>query len=169
MKTSAIIDYSFLSIARRIKNASSQQIAELAEKNVLDSTYTITETFNILTREIKLELIDLIQDISKVKINIRYIPHLRVKVNDFIQNQYNDHKQYLTKMNIYNKYSTTSINDFIHDEIEDAKSSVELQVIILEKKLNDQRKQIFWDISKMVLSAIIGGLIGAYLKSLFGA
>ncbi|GIP08205.1 hypothetical protein J1TS5_03750 [Paenibacillus macerans] len=168
MDINDIVEHSLESIARRIKNAPSQKLAELAENNVSRSTFAITATFSVLTEAMKSELISLVQELSQTKIKLRNISSLRTKLNYFIKGQYKEHEEYLTKLNIFNKFSGQSINDFIRNEIEDVTSTVELKILILERNLNERRWQIIWDVSKMGLSAIIGGLIGAYLKNLIG-
>ncbi|MNW37053.1 hypothetical protein D3C74_140840 [compost metagenome] len=168
MKINDIIDYSLASIARRVKEAPSQKLAELAANNVSRSTFAITETFSVLTDTMKSELLSFIQELSQTNIKTRHIFDLQNKLHLFVQVQYNEHEEYLKTLSIFDKFSGSLMNDFIKKELEDVLSSVELKVMILEKKLSDQRKQIFWDLCKMALSAIIGGLIGAYLKNLIG-
>lgn len=169
MNINDIVDYSLESIARRIKDAPSQKLAELAANNVLRSTFAITATFSILTEGIKKELIHLIQEISQTKVRKKDTSALRGKLNEFILSEFKEHERHLTSLNIFNKFASPEIIKFISKEIDDTKSAVELKLLILERKLSERRWQIYWDITKMALSAIIGGVIGAYIKSIIGS
>ncbi|MDT0123892.1 hypothetical protein Q9R46_14620 [Paenibacillus sp. RRE4] len=169
MKISDVIDYSLESITGRIKNAPSQKIAELASNNVLRSTFAITSTFAILTEELKKELIYLIQEISQTEVRKKDISTLRVKLNEFILSEFKEHERHLTSLNIFTKFASPEIIKFINKEIDDTKSSVELKLLILERKLSERQRQIYWDLTKIALSAIIGGVIGAYIKSAIGS
>lgn len=166
MKINDVIDYSLESISGRIKNAPSKKIAELASNNVLRSTFAITGTFSVLTDEIKKELIYFIQEISQTKFRKKDISTLRIKLNEFIISEYKEHEKHLTTMNIFTKFANPELIKFINKEINDTKSAVELKLLILERKLCERLWQIYWDITKMALSAIIGGVIGAYIKTL---
>lgn len=169
MKIIEVVEHSLESIARRIKDAPSQKMADLARNNVHRSTFAITGTFSILTEEIKKELIYLIQEISQTEVRKKDISALRVKLNEFILSEFKEHERHLTSLDIFTKFASPEIIKFINKEIDDAKSAVELKLLILERKLSERQWQIYWDITKMALSAIIGGVIGAYIKSVIGS
>lgn len=169
MKIIEVVEHSLESIARRIKDAPSQKMADLARNNVHRSTFAITGTFAILTEEIKKELIYLIQEISQTEVRKKDISALRVKLNEFILSEFKEHERHLTSLNIFTKFASPEIIKFINKEIDDTKSAVELKLLILERKLSERQWQIYWDITKMALSAIIGGVIGAYIKSVIGS
>ncbi|NOJ73179.1 hypothetical protein [Paenibacillus alvei] len=164
MNFDSILDIALASISRRIKEAPSKQLAELSTKNSMRSSFAVTSTFSALSEHMKLEFLNLIQDLSNTKISSNDLFKLRHRINLFIDNEFKAHEEYLVKIKCF-EITGDNFSEFITNEKEDIKVSIELKILVLEKKLRDQHWTLFWDISKIVISAIIGGVIGAFIKN----
>ncbi len=165
MNLKLLIEKSLTSISRRIGEAPRQKLAELAANNVSRSTFAVTNTFSILTDEIKKEVSLFINDLSRTDMNKKGLKLLQTSTNEFVLEEYEKHKQYLIKIRIFD-ISGVDFSDFVQKEIDEALSDLEIKFLILERKLSEERNKLYWDIGKILLSAIIGGFVGGYLKYL---
>lgn len=160
-----LVQKTLLSISRQIERKPRDTIAELATKNAHKSTFAITNTFCILSEELKNNIFVLIKDLSQTKIKIKHFKKLRIYLREFIDTEFERHKQYLVMRNIY-CVGSVDHSEFIQKEMDEVLSVVEIKLLILEKTLSDRRYVVIWDISKIIISALLGGIIGAYLRYL---
>ncbi|OMC99720.1 hypothetical protein, partial [Paenibacillus odorifer] len=101
MNLKLLIEKSLTSISRRIGEAPRQKLAELAANNVSRSTFAVTNTFSILTDEIKKEVSLFINDLSRTDMNKKGLKLLQTSTNEFVLEEYEKHKQYLIKIRIF--------------------------------------------------------------------
>lgn len=106
-----------------------------------------------------------LDDLSKTNLNLNKINYLQKTLNDFILQEYEKHKQYLQKIRVFD-IGDINWDEFIQKEVDDATSDIEMKLLILKKAAQERLSKFWWDVGKILFSAIIGGVIGAFIKNL---
>lgn len=170
MKISTVFSESLEPAARRVKSSASSFFANLAANNVGRSTFAVTVTFDELSVALNKELRDCFSRINQLRININELRAIKSELMTFADNTFSDWKNELIKRQAYDVggEATTKQHDiFINTRVAEAKNIIELEFLIAREKIRSRRRQLSWDIGKITITALIGGFIGAYIKTLF--
>lgn len=168
MKVSSVFAESLEPAARRIKSSASAFFANLAANNVGRSTFAVTGTVDELSTTLNKELRDSFTRIHQLRIKISELKVIKNELIIFVDNVFDDWKNELIKRQTYGIGGETTIQQhdkFIEKRVAEAKNNLEF--LIARDKIMSRRRQLFWDLSKIGITAIVGGFIGAYIKSFF--
>jgi hypothetical protein len=164
MKFQTLIEKVLTTIGHRVHKAPHNKLAELGANGVARSSFAVTSTFSSLTDELKNELMTFLDSIAKTNIRKKHIQILEMMIEKSIIKEYEAHKRYLESINVLN-IGNIDWNDFINNQKEDTIVAVNVKLLILRKAASDRKIKVWWDVGKILLSAIIGGVIGSYIKS----
>ncbi|KJD45993.1 hypothetical protein [Paenibacillus terrae] len=162
MDFNTLIDNALTVASAHINRKPRNKLAELNTRGVLHSSSAVTETFSILTEEIKNVLLDLLDNLAKTNLSFQQIKILRSKIEDFILREYQNHEQHLIKMRIYRE--EYKLGDYIQVQMNDALSAIEIKLRIIDQAAKNRMYKAIWEIARIVVTAVIGGFIGAYIK-----
>ncbi|OPH47343.1 hypothetical protein BC351_40360 [Paenibacillus ferrarius] len=166
MNFDELTEKSFKTISRRIQRAPRNKLSEFNEKGTLKSTFSVTSSFGALTAEMKNELSEFLDSLSKTDLKLRDVKKLQGSLDKFISQEYEHHRKYLEKINILD-VGNVNWDEFIQGEVSDTTAGIQIKVLIIKKMICDGKKRVLWDIGKILITAIIGGVIGAYIKHYF--
>ncbi|AKG34668.1 hypothetical protein [Paenibacillus durus] len=167
MKFQTIITKSLSAISRRVSTAAINKTVEIKNQGNDKSSYQVTTSFHVITVEIKKELSDLTDKISSVGISYMELQKIEGRVISFIIDEFEKHKSYLGNTNRFWQNNKSKFNSFLDDEIDDVTSAFNIRMLVLKQNAKSRRRKALWEIGKMVLSGIIGGLITLYLRIKF--
>jgi hypothetical protein len=162
-----MVDTALRSIGRRVQKAPHNKLEELGSRNVHRSSFAVTDTFAVLTEELKNEICSLLDSLSKMNLSRRQIRIIEMKIDESIDTAYETHKEYLKRINIFD-IGHIDWTEYLNNQKEDSLSTISIKLLIIKSAATDRRIKFWWDLSKIVLTAIIGGVIGAYIKSKLG-
>ncbi|MEW4425894.1 hypothetical protein AB1I68_00200 [Paenibacillus pabuli] len=153
-------------IAVRIKDPVHKDIESTAQR-LPKSSALVESSLGVLNDLLKTELLQLIEDISRSEIKLKEVDYFHKSLIDFIDNQYNKHISYLKKINLY-YIGDRDYSGFINELQSDLKSKIEISLSIIKQDIKRRIRKGFLEVGRMVLSAIIGGLIGWGIKEWMG-
>ncbi|MGG3278810.1 hypothetical protein [Paenibacillus solani] len=149
-------------ISFRIKDPVHKDINNTAQK-LPKSSALVENSYRVLNDSLKLEVLRLIEDISNTRIKISEVIWIDRQVVIFVHKEYEKHKDYLKKINAYN-IGNRDYSAFINELQNDLLSTLEIKIAILKSDLIRKRNKGLLEIGRMVLSALIGALIGWGIK-----
>lgn len=165
-----MVEGQFKGIAYRGRKSVNNRLAELNDRGVLKSSFTVTDCIAVLTDQLKKELKDLFNNLHHLQIGLRSLGKIRENMKDFAESQYEWLVKELTQKRIYHNSGeqwTYEFDKFKDSRIEEILSDIELETKILRQKTINSYRSFWWDVTKILITAIVGGLIGAYIKGLF--
>ncbi len=166
MNMMELVNQSLSAISGRAQKAPGNTLASLGERGVSRSSFAVTESISALTAKMKEEIVLLINDLSKTNMGVRIIREIEKSVHKFIEEEYMKLKVYLEKINIWD--IGTGNDEFIKHEILDLQAECRLKILIMTQEARSRRAKSWWEIGRIVVSAVLGGIIGAYIKNIIG-
>ncbi|WP_341187331.1 hypothetical protein [Paenibacillus sp. FSL H7-0756] len=154
-------------IERRIKNKASNFYADLATKNVQRSTFAVTGTVDEIAKGLNLEIKELFTRLHQLRICSAELKVIRNDLYSFVDKMFGEWKEVLIKRNVYKIGGEQYHEQFVNNRVTEVKVNINLEFLIVMEKIKARRRQLVWDISKIGITAIVGGFIGAYIKSFF--
>ncbi len=170
MRVSSIFAESLEPAARRIKSKAINFYADLATRNADHSTFAVTGTVDELSKALNYELKDLFARLNLVRIGVYELKKIRTDLFSFIDVIFSEWKNELINRKAFSVGGETAAQQyeqFISTRVVEAKTIVNFEFLIAEEKIRARRRQFYWDISKIGITAIVGGIIGAYIKTIF--
>lgn len=164
MKYSDLVNNLLICTEGRVKVKAKNKLEEYGEKGLARSSIAVTGSFSIIHEELIYEIPILLSELSKLKLTNQKIVYLNRSINDFITRVYIEHQNYLEQINVFKFSENEQFANLIKNGITNLQTISELKLQIIMKAKSDQQKKVIWDIGKMILSAIVGGVIGAYIK-----
>lgn len=161
-----ILKGALVAISVRIKNPVHREIESIAQR-IPKSTALVESSLSVLNDSLKTELLQLIEDISRSEIKLREVDYFHKSLIEFIDDQYDKHISYLKRINLYH-VGDRDYSGFINELQSDLKSKIEIRLSIIKQDIKRKIHKGFLEVGRMVLSAIIGGLIGWGIKELMG-
>jgi hypothetical protein len=141
------------------------RIVELYENGKGNSSYSTSSSIHVLISVIKDELLSLLEELTRARLSLIGLRKLRASIESSLFIAKEDHFKYLTTIR-YDQH----LNDIQYQLLfDDLLHLVDFKLLLLEKQVWDRRRKFYWDASKLLLSAIIGGIIGAYIKVKMGS
>ncbi|QYK67286.1 hypothetical protein [Paenibacillus sp. S02] len=163
MDFNTLIDDALTAASTHINREPRNKLAQLNRAKNLTTTHAITESFSILTEETKNELLMLLDNLAHTNLGFLQIKAVKSKLQSFIVGEYQNHKEHLVKMRIYR--DEYNFNDFIQKELNDVLSAIEIKICIINQAAKNRMYKAIWEVSRIVVTAVIGGIMGAYIKS----
>lgn len=170
LKVSVLVSDILEAANRRIKRCATSSYVEFANRNVHRSSFAVTGTFDELSKSIDQEIREVFIQIHKLKIGLRELAKIQTILVLFVDAMFEDWKQYLIQQKTYSvggESTAKQYEEFISSRISEAKTIINLEYLITKEKIIAKRRHLFWDIGKIGVTAVVGGVIGAYLKSIF--
>ncbi|CAI6074640.1 hypothetical protein PAECIP112173_02337 [Paenibacillus sp. JJ-100] len=149
-------------IAARIKEPVHRDIESTAQR-IPKSSALVESSLRVLNDSLRTELLQLIEDISRSEIKLREVDYFHESLIEFIDDQYNKHISYLKRINLYN-IGDRDYSGLINELQSDLKSKIEIKLAIIKQDIKRKIRKGILEVGRMVLSAIIGGLIGWGIK-----
>ncbi|KPV60726.1 hypothetical protein QJ48_04150 [Paenibacillus sp. A3] len=168
MSKGSLIKMLLQAVSGRIRQAAHNELEDYGERGIVRSSIAVTGTFNALAIEMKSELTKLLDDLALTRLNRRKLNELKEEIHCFIIKEFEDHKRYLQQINVLSS-GQLNFEDFIQKTTDGVTSSIELKMLIMDKVIVEKRIKVIWDIGKILITAAIGGFIGAYIKNFLGA
>lgn len=149
-------------IRNREMKSISDKLADLANRGVMNSSFALPDCLNAGLATLRNETIRVIEELKK----FIYLSNKDFQlIKGIIQRKINEDFEFMYQnCNRDNEYNNRREHfQFIIDNIQYyTNSHIDIQIHLNNKK----RLQVIWDICKMVLSAIIGGVIGYTIKTM---
>lgn len=170
MKVSSVFSESLEPAARRINSSAAAFLAKLFAKNVGLSTFAVTATVDELSTTLNKELRDSFTRVHQLRIGNKELIIIKNELLVFVDRIFEDWKNELINRQAYGiggETTTQQHDKFIEKRVSEAKNIINFEFLVAEEKIKSRRRQFYWDISKIGITAIVGGIIGAYIKTLF--
>lgn len=133
-------------------------------KNLSHGSYSGTDYLKSGFDVINEETIKMANEFGKLKFSRKkQILEIREKLSNFI-----DRKSKYIKNFIESNTSLHIGKSPLEDKIDEAKNVLFIYTEIIDQERKARVYKFWWDTLKIVITAIIGGLIGGYIKDLFG-
>jgi len=166
MKISEVVTDSLESAKRIIMTRTTKSFDDL-NRYGHPSTFTVTVTFEELSSTINHELKELFINLKLIKLGMHDLRNIRSILYSFIDNSFAEWKKELISQRILSAGGDSDAYKhdlFIRKRVTEAKTIVNLEFLITKERILSRRRQFLWDLSKIGVTAIVGGIIGAYIK-----
>ncbi|MFC5468425.1 hypothetical protein ACFPPD_06810 [Cohnella suwonensis] len=167
MNVVKIIQSHFEFIGKRSYKAGRDHLEELGEKGVSKSTFAVSGSFETLSKQLNLEIVELFKKMSHLKFRLKHLKAIQEKLLDFTTGQFEEWKAYLIQIKIFHIGGDQwqfEHEKFIESKLRETRNIIELEILTIQQRTIQRYRSIMWDVGKILFSAIIGGLIGAYIK-----
>lgn len=162
MKFDDLIEKLLNSLAKRAETKAKKELESRDADGQGRSTIQVSAGVNVLTNEIKAEIMVFLDDISKLNLKPGQLKRLNNTVANVIRRTYLNYEEYLDKINL-----KRFLQFDLSTHVDNVQAFSEFKITILRQAAWDRRRKFYWDMSKIFLSALIGGILGAYLKNKF--